>query len=884
MKAFKMLDDKHFHRWRAIACCYLDGLLNPNKEIAKLSNGMGLALLKQSLEAIPQGKKNSVAARLSNKQSKTPTIKDPTSPALQNAIDVQLLLLIYKQVNMDEQALSILDGEKAGLKSEVGYGHWNLALVKLDLLKKLNRTGESWKFCYQLLREAAKMELDQDEEPLYNYGRSGDDLAIWRAIAENVYELKDVSLLLKFQELLENPQLKKRHRFLATIDLAVKIGTDKSVFKKTFKTSPTYAIQTYLNHYLDTEVAYEDLRDIAKQLDEEGRLDLLIQVQKMQPKRAGIQESNEQEFRSRMHTRLNELKLRHTLEVSLPQHLHRIDNLEDFAELCVSLYISSLEIEKKYAITERRTGDEAAILAASAFIHLWKAGKKSGRIQATLILEKLLEYSKHHYGALMMLVRLYVLQGCFDLAYKYYSKLNLKNVQTLTETWVLLNRVASIFPYKQQEANTDIHRVLQMCAEYAESKDNSMHRQIESHQSLQNWAMLCEVHEMINLSRVSISRASVIGELSRFYYRHEIGDCFGHDTVLDHMISIQKPNNEGVHSDIRTDGGFPNYEALDSESLSEHLRNGPWTGDIWIKAEDLMFRWRRWTKQRLWCMATPQIHMFESAEQLDFATSLHKSWYQPPPVKDGLTNSERIVAWMLAHMTSFEESTHALSMGHEDLAGDPTKSVDDWELSTLADYEKLWKSCTMVLPNVIRAMDRDSENFKFDPLTVMRASEWEAFHCYYKPTELFMVVPGFLLDRIMNAKAFHKIAFGSDFPIAEFEVFNIPALEGLLRNYLKSAFNIIKKYQLGAKKASTHWNDSRNLEDMVSRARGTKTTSNTKLKRNLEKLFQKDWAKEKSLDITRGWLDSLAGIMYETPQYWHQNRMPKIVEKYMPKL
>ena len=892
MKAFKNLDDKHAHRWRAIACCYLDGKFNPDDKIAKLSQGIGLALLKQCFEAIPQIDKNLAVARSSNKQSKTPTIRDFTSPAIQNAVDLQLLLLIYKDLDMDEQALSILDSEEAGLKSEVGFGHWDLILHKLKLLKTLHRTEESWKFCYQLLREAAKIELDEDEKKsLYNYGKSGDDLIIWRAAAENVYELKDVSILLKFQELLEHPGVKKRHRLLATIDLALKIDNERSVFV-TFTTSFVDALQNYLDHYLHTGIAYEDLRGVAEKLLSRERAGLLKQVQKMQIKREGIKEGNEQEFRSKMHTQLNELKLRYTIEISNPDNVGNIPKLETFANLCVSLYLSSLKIEKKYAITERRTGDEAAILAASTFIHLWefKHRKASARLQATLILEKLLENSKHHYGAILMLVRLYVLQGCFDLAYKYYSKLNLKNVQHLSETWVLLDRVASIFPYKHQERNEDIHELLQTVASYTESKTSSLHSTMEIYKSTQNWSKLCEIHELLNTSKVSISRAGILGELSRFYYHHQFGDCFGDDTMLDHMITIQNPNKGGVHADVRSDKGFPNYEDVESKQLEKYLRGGPKTGEMWIQAEDLMYKWRRWTKLRLWATVNPDYHKIESAKQLDFMSVLQENFVKrfddlSNPVDD-LTGSERIVAYMLSIMTSVEESTHALSLGCETLTEAHDVSVNDWKFSDLADYEKLWTVCTMVFPHVYTAIDRTSEMFKNSPLSYMNINEWESLHCYYKPTELFTVVPGFLLDRIMNARAFHKIAMGSDFPFEDFEIFNVSALEDLLRTFLASAFKAIKQWQVGTRRAFAHWNNSQKRENLVSKLCGTGegTVIDTELKKNLESLFGKAWTREKFLDITRGWQNALEGMMLETPEYWHRNRMPVLVEKYMPKL
>ena len=99
-------------------------------------------------------------------------------------------------------------------------------------------------------------------------------------------------------------------------------------------------------------------------------------------------------------------------------------------------------------MSERRPGDDAAILAAMGFMQLEKHGDSNANmLRAVVVLEILLSDSKHNYDALLILVRLYLFLGMASLAAKAYSMLSIKNLQHATLSWILFTRISTTHPW-----------------------------------------------------------------------------------------------------------------------------------------------------------------------------------------------------------------------------------------------------------------------------------------------------------------------------------------------------------------------------------------------------------------------------------------------------
>ncbi len=144
---------------------------------------------------------------------------------------------------------------------------------------------------------------------------------------------------------------------------------------------------------------------------------------------------------------INILKLQYNLVISRDQNSRNADVLTAFISNCLRLYKESLAFGLDLPVSDRRPGDDAALLAAMGFIRLFKLGRKHALLQCIVVLEHTLLQSKHNYDALLILVRLYVFLGAGSLAMERYSRLSIKNLQHATISWVLYTRISSIHPY-----------------------------------------------------------------------------------------------------------------------------------------------------------------------------------------------------------------------------------------------------------------------------------------------------------------------------------------------------------------------------------------------------------------------------------------------------
>ena len=162
---------------------------------------------------------------------------------------------------------------------------------------------------------------------------------------------------------------------------------------------------------------------------------------------------------------INVLKLEYHLLVS-PDYTRRPKLLPTFITNCLLLYSQSLKFGDNSPPVERRTGDDAALMAAMGLIHLLKKDDESGDpsdkkkwpqtlLRSIAILEYLLSNSPHNYDALLILVRLYMYMGAGSLAMERYSRLSVKNLQYTYMSWVLFSNISTIHPYPAQVSSAD---------------------------------------------------------------------------------------------------------------------------------------------------------------------------------------------------------------------------------------------------------------------------------------------------------------------------------------------------------------------------------------------------------------------------------------------
>lgn len=140
------------------------------------------------------------------------------------------------------------------------------------------------------------------------------------------------------------------------------------------------------------------------------------------------------------------LKLDYHLVVSRNDTPAQVSLLRAFVSRCLQLYKESLSVNISLPVSDRRPGDDAAMLGAMALIRLHEYAEKHAFLQCITILECLLSHSKHNYDALLALTRLYMQAGVGMLAADLYSRLSIKNMQHTTVSWILYNRISTIHP------------------------------------------------------------------------------------------------------------------------------------------------------------------------------------------------------------------------------------------------------------------------------------------------------------------------------------------------------------------------------------------------------------------------------------------------------
>ena len=158
---------------------------------------------------------------------------------------------------------------------------------------------------------------------------------------------------------------------------------------------------------------------------------------------------------------INALKLDYNLVVSQNDDSPPTNLLPIFINNCLRLYHLSLHIGFDLPVSDRRPGDDAALLAAMGLIRLYNREKEKSYannialFRSTVILENILSHSKHNYDALLLLVRLYMYFGAGSLAIERYSRLSVKNIQHATISWALFAHMSTIHPQPTKFPSAD---------------------------------------------------------------------------------------------------------------------------------------------------------------------------------------------------------------------------------------------------------------------------------------------------------------------------------------------------------------------------------------------------------------------------------------------
>lgn len=500
---------------------------------------------------------------------------DPSSTALQTSKDVLLLVYIFRSQGKNEEALWILcDEKRTGLQSAIAAGSWELMAEKVKLLELCGYWQELWNTCYAVLLDANLARSGSTDIPVFSYGGIGDDFSMWKGLARAASNIGSEQIISKTCDAFKNMTfLSSRNRFLGRLEFELHpLSTARD------KSDLLSSLFGYQNQYRASPSNFRDISHFMARIAANEKWPLLLESAKLAeviaPQSVQSQEAMAIKW---IRSELNSLKLDYNVVVSAEHNLSNTVLLETFAANCLRLYQISLQVEQGMPVTERRCGDDAAILAAMACIHLAHQNRSYALLQGTAILEKLLISSMHNYDAILLLVRVYLYQGAVSRAFELYERLDVKNIQAYTLSWTLLTRISTIHPHTSNTKRCDPHILLRDYLLWLQTKLDVSPTILQKHVENDNPMGLCETLQLQHLLRTSNTRFLLAVECDRILWRLNDPDR--------HKFRVPTIEGNLLLADIRDSAAVPNYEHHGQPAMDQYVRPGPVPSDLWVKLQ-----------------------------------------------------------------------------------------------------------------------------------------------------------------------------------------------------------------------------------------------------------------------------------------------------------
>ena len=266
-----------------------------------------------------------------------------------------------------------------------------------------------------------------------------------------------------------------------------------------------------------------------------------------------------------------------------------LEMMEIFAKLCLRLYDVALgfdlDLERvdmghpESSTGERHPGDDAAILAAMTLILIGLRRPGGYLLRSTFILERVLARSPHNYDAALIAVRAHMCMGLPERAIDIFRKLDIKNLQHLSTSWILTTRISGLNPHSDRIADF-VDQSVKAILKVSSASSKMTRRYLE----LSCWDNLLLHVSTFEAAEYSIS--SCIANAEQATCTLFRGKGSWSRKRLD--IPIDSAN------DFREDLAFPTYEADPRWSIEESLRYGPKPEKPWavmkLQAQDLRLR------------------------------------------------------------------------------------------------------------------------------------------------------------------------------------------------------------------------------------------------------------------------------------------------------
>ena len=509
---------------------------------------------------------------LSGQSSKT---IDASSKALQTSRDLQFLIYIFKSQNQKEAALSVLKDEaRTGSTSAIAAASWDLMTEKVTLLENCKKWEELWSTCRALLLDAQMDLVGDDGPPTYSFGKIGDDYRIWRGMVIAAANIGTEEVRSQTLDILANLTiLGTRSRLLARLEF--------DLHPSNHSDEKSQILSTLLEYHSEDHTSPSSFRNLTYFMPRISPKDKLLLMEDAR-KRAGeasrsVKAETEISTINWIRSEIHSLKLDYHLKHSKKGPVLDISEFESFVARCISTHGSSLTVDRDLPVTVRRCGDDAAILAAMACVRLHNTGRNHALLQCIVILENLLTHSPHNYDAIVLLTRVYIRLGAVSKAFELYERLDVKNIQTQTLSWMILSRISTIHPHASKRFRCDplslITSYLKWVDEKMEAKLTSARKDLAGEDAMS----LCQVTSLVHMLLVSHSRLAL--QVNRGWIKWWQRDPVSLAPADIYMVQ------EHDWADVRDLAATPNYEHYDEYTMDQYVRPGPLPDNDWVKLQ-----------------------------------------------------------------------------------------------------------------------------------------------------------------------------------------------------------------------------------------------------------------------------------------------------------
>ncbi|KAI9256943.1 N-acetyltransferase B complex non catalytic subunit-domain-containing protein [Sporodiniella umbellata] len=464
---------------------------------------------------------------------------------------LRLYLLILMDQKKNKEALNLLLDHDIG---RTALRDPEVQQIKSELLRNSKRWTE-------VLEESKRVLKTENQDDWFNW------LAYFEAVEaimkdeENSEKILSEAkeLIAATQKLVLDNKLLKRGPFLAELELLHRLRkTEQKVDDALFLEN----IVLYFSRFGSKSCIFEDLQGYVGFLkgDKHRASGFVHSLEKT------IEPSKEKAAQIKnVYKHVNIRKIEHLLDLHTNTDTKKaIATVENLWQQ----YQEALPLGKDLEKTELQFGDEFVLIASHILLNLYQEHKEHIFVlQAILLLEDALVKSIHNFRIKLMLVRLYVLLGVYNRPMEIYKRMEIKQIQFDTMTYISLGCVEEIesifYDSLQIYRSNNVETPEMLVRAYQYGTYSKIQEFIEFRRRLDT--SLQHAITEIELKRLDFLRSSFQAKFAvQFFNENDMKDI-NHDSVL---VNIYSDNR-----DFKVFANYCNDSKFSAEQLSKPTKS-----------------------------------------------------------------------------------------------------------------------------------------------------------------------------------------------------------------------------------------------------------------------------------------------------------------------